>query len=183
LLSSPKPPNFFTKSKFEIMKKALAIFIILIITSFVGNAQTQNQGDARIHAFGTYGLRWNDFGVGAGIEFFFIDHFAFMPSYTRIFPEIGTESNFSADLRYYISEGPSQLYFMAGYSQNWENTQPDGAGVTRNFKGANVGVGAYVRLVDRIGLSTEFRFQSTNRQEVGFRIGLAFPLGRSNFPE
>jgi hypothetical protein len=171
------------KFKFENMKKALIIFIGLVLFSFASNAQTQNQGDGRIHTFGTYGLRWNDFGAGAGIEFFFIDHFAFMPSYTRIFPEVGTESNFSADLRYYISEGPSQLYFMVGYSQNWENTQPDGAGVTSNFKGANVGVGAYTRLVDQIGLSTEFRFQSTNRQEVGFRIGLAFPLGRSVIPE
>jgi hypothetical protein len=159
------------------MKKALVIFSVLFLGSFSGYSQTQNQGDARFHAFGTYGLQWKDFGVGGGIEFFFVDHFALMPSYTRIFPEIGSESNLSVDLRYYISEGPSQLYFMAGYSQNWENTQPDGAGVRRKYNGANVGVGAYIRLVDWMGLSTEFKFQSTNRQEVGFRVGLAFPLG------
>jgi hypothetical protein len=159
------------------MKKALVIFFVLVLTSFLGYSQTQNQGDARLHAFGTYGLRWQNVGVGGGIEYFFVDHFAFMPSYTQVFPAIGSESNFSADLRYYISEGPSQLYFMAGYSQNWENTQPDGAGVRRSFKGANVGVGAYIGLVDWMGLSTEFKFQSTNRQEVGFRVGLAFPFG------
>jgi hypothetical protein len=55
--------------------------------------------------------------------------------------------------------------------------QPDGAGVRSNFKGANVGIGAYIRLVDWMGLSTEFKFQSTNRQELGFRIGFAFPFG------
>jgi len=159
------------------MKKALVIFSVLVVISFSGYSQTQNQGDVRFHAFGTYGLRWQNLGVGGGIEFFFVDNFAFMPSYTQVFPEIGSESNFSADFRYYISEGPSQLYFMAGYSQNWENTQPDGAGVRSNFNGANVGLGAYVQLVDWMGLSTEFKFQSTSRQELGFRIGFAFPLG------
>jgi hypothetical protein len=159
------------------MKKALVIFFVMALSTFSGFSQTQNQGDARIHAFGTYGLRWQNSGLGLGVEFFFADHFALMPSYSRVFPEVGSESNFSADLRYYISEGPSQLYFMAGFSQSWENTQPNGVGVKRSFKGANVGVGAYIRLVDWMGLSTEFKFQSTNRQEVGFRVGLAFPLG------
>ena len=143
---------------------------------FVGLAQTQEQGNTRFHGYGVYGLRFQNFGVGAGFEYFFVDKFALMPSYTFVFPEVGKESNFSADLRYYVSEGPSQIYFMAGYSQTWQNTQPDGAGTRRNSKGANVGVGAYIGLTEVIGLSTEFRFQSPNPQEVGFRVGLAIPL-------
>ena len=158
------------------MKKAVLIFCATLMLSFVASAQTQEQGNARFHGFGTYGLRYNNFGVGAGIEYFFVDKFALMPSYTFIFPPVGKESNFSADLRYYVSDGPSQLYFMAGYSQTWVDTQPDGAGAKRNSKGANMGVGAYIRLTDFIGLSTEFRFQSPYPREVGFRIGLALPL-------
>lgn len=158
------------------MKKAVLIFCTTFILSFVASAQTQEQGNARFHGFGTYGLRYNNFGVGAGIEYFFVDKFALMPSFTFVFPHVGRESNFSADLRYYVSEGSSQLYFMAGYSQNWQDTQPDGAGAKRNSKGANVGVGAYVRLTDFIGLSTEFRFQSPYPREVGFRVGFALPL-------
>lgn len=158
------------------MKKALLIFCATFMLSFVGLAQTQEQGNARFHGFGTYGLNYHNFGVGAGIEYFFVDKFALMPSYTFVFPQVGKESNFSADLRYYVSEGPSQLYFMAGYSQTWVNTQPDGAGTKRNQKGANVGVGAYIRLTDTIGLSTEFRFQSPLPREVGFRVGFAIPL-------
>ena len=158
------------------MKKALAIFFGVFLISFSSMAQTQNQGDARLHVLGTYGLRWNNFGAGAGIEFFFAEHFAIMPSYIRDFPNVGTSSNFNADLRYYVSEGPSQLYFMAGYTQRWENTQPDGAGVTLKSNGANAGVGAYIRLVEWAGLSTEFKFQSLNPQEVGFRVGVAFAL-------
>ncbi|WP_192347373.1 outer membrane beta-barrel protein [Algoriphagus sp. Y33] len=158
------------------MNKALLIFWTVFMPSFVTAAQTQEQGNARFHGYGTYGLRYHNFGVGAGIEYFFVDKFALMPSYTFVFPQVGKESNLSADLRYYVSEGPSQLYFMAGYSQTWVDTQPDGAGTRRNQKGANMGVGAYVRVTEFIGLSTEFRFQSPFPREVGFRVGLAIPL-------
>ncbi|REG83505.1 outer membrane beta-barrel protein [Algoriphagus antarcticus] len=158
------------------MKKALLIFCATFMLSFIALAQTQEQGNARFHGYGTYGLQYHNFGVGAGIEYFFVDKFALMPSFTFVFPQVGKESNFSADLRYYVSEGPSQLYFMAGYSQTWVNSQPDGAGTKRNQNGANVGVGAYIRLTDAIGLSTEFRFQSPYPREVGFRVGLAIPL-------
>lgn len=159
------------------MKKALVIFSVLVLGSFSSYSQTQNQGEARVHLLGTYGFQTNQPGVGAGIEFFFAEHFAIMPSYIFQFPQIGKSSNFNADLRYYVSEGPSQLYFMAGYSQYWENSQPDGAGVRQSFNGANMGIGAYIRLVDWMGLSTEFKFTSVARQELGFRVGLAFPLG------
>ncbi len=158
------------------MKQALVIFIGAFLISFSAESQTLNQGDTRIHVLGNYGLRWENFGAGAGVEFFFAENFAFMPSYVRIFPRVGTASNFSADLRYYVSTGTSQLYFMGGYSQNWENPQPDGAGRNRSYKGANVGVGAYIGLTDWVGLSTEFRVQSQFPREAGFRFGVAFPL-------
>lgn len=158
------------------MKKALLIFCATFMLSLVALAQTQEQGNVRFHGFGTYGLRYNNFGVGAGIEYFFVDKFALMPSYTFVFPQVGEESNFSADLRYYVSDGPSQLYFMAGYSQTWVDTQPNSPGTKRNSKGANMGVGAYIRITDFIGLSTEFRFQSPFPREVGFRVGFAIPL-------
>lgn len=158
------------------MKKTLASLFVGFLICLPALGQTQNQGDIRIHTIGTYGLRFQDFGAGAGVEYFFAEKFALMPSYTRLFPENGKGSNLSFDLRYYVSSGPSQLYFMAGYSQNWQNSQPDGAGITNNFVGANMGVGAYIRMTDWVGLSTEVKFQSQNPQEVGFRLGIAFPL-------
>ncbi len=158
------------------MKKLLFSVFLFFIFLFDSNAQSTEQGNSRVHVFGFYGLRWEEPGIGGGFEYFFADNFAIMPSYTYLFPQVGRESNFSADLRYYVSNGPSQLYFMAGYSQTWEDTQPDGAGTRRNFKGANVGVGAYIRLADWVGLSTEFRYQSQSLQEVGFRAGFAVPL-------
>jgi hypothetical protein len=158
------------------MKKALVICFLSLLMALPSYSQTQEQGDARVHAFGTYGLRWQEFGIGGGVEYFFLEHFALMPSFTYHFPNIGNRTNFIFDLRYYVSEGPSQLYFMAGYSQDWENTQPGDPGVRRTFNGANMGVGAYIAIVDWVGLSTEFKFQSQNRRELGFRVGFAFPL-------
>jgi hypothetical protein len=156
------------------MKKTILLFFACFIIGSFASAQTQ--GDSRIHALGTYGLRFKYFGVGVGAEYFFVDNFSIMPSYTKLFPNVGKSSNFSADLRYYISAGSSQLYFMAGYSQNWENTNPDGAGKNSTVSGANVGIGAYIPMTDWVGLSTEFKYQSQNPQEAGFRLGFAFPL-------
>ena len=156
------------------MIKPLLIIVISLIVC--GTAQAQEKGDARIHLLGTYGLKYNAFGVGTGAEYFFVDRFAVMPSYTKLFPQVGNASNFSFDLRYYVTAGPSQLYFIAGYSQTFQNTQPGQPGSKENYVGANAGVGAYIGLADWVGLSTEFRFQSQTPQEAGFRIGLAFPL-------
>lgn len=152
------------------------VLVLLLIGAFALQSQAQEKGDGRIHAFGTYGLKFNAFGIGGGAEYFFADRFAVMPSYTKLFPEIGNANNFSFDLRYYVTEGPSQLYFMAGYSQTFQNTQPGQPGTKETYVGANAGVGAYIVLTDWVGLSTEFKFQSQTPQEAGFRIGLAFPL-------
>lgn len=156
------------------MKKALLIFLFLGAFESLSNAQ--EKGDGRIHALGTYGLRFGEFGAGAGAEYFFADKFAVMPSFVKYFPKVGNSSNFSFDLRYFVTDGPSQLYLMAGYSQTFQNNQPGQAGVNQDFVGANVGVGAYIVLTEWVGLSTEFRFQSQLRQETGFRVGFAFPL-------
>lgn len=156
------------------MKKAVLLFFACLMISFVASAQSQ--GDSRIHALGTYGLKYKNLGVGAGVEFFFLENFALMPSYIKVFPNVGSSSNFNVDLRYYISVGASQLYFMGGYFQNWENTNPDGAGIKTITKGANLGVGAYIPLAEWVGLSTEFKAQSDGPGEVGFRFGFAFPL-------
>ncbi|MBN7810229.1 outer membrane beta-barrel protein [Algoriphagus sp. H41] len=156
------------------MRKSLLLFAMLFV--FAIQSHGQEKGDARIHTLGLYGLEYKDFGIGGGVEYFFADRFALMPSFAKIYPEVGNLSNFSFDLRYYVTGGPSQLYFMAGYSQNFQNTAPGQAGTRESYVGANAGVGAYVGLTDWVGLSTEFRIQTQYRQEASFRIGLAFPL-------
>ena len=157
------------------MKKLLLVTFFLFSTCLI--LQAQEQGDSRVHLLGQYGLRMKEPGVGAGWEYFFAPNFAFMPSYTQLFPRIGRAGNFSADLRYYLSNEKSQVYVITGYSLSSENSQPDAAGTRRNASGANVGVGAVIPLTDWVGLSTEFKFQSQGIQQTYFRFGLSFPLG------
>jgi hypothetical protein len=156
------------------MKKYLLLLIIGIGVLSISNAQTQ--GESRGHLLGQYGLRFDEWGVGAGWEYFFAEQFGLMPSYTRIFPAVGNASNFSVDLRYYLSTGQSQVYAMTGYSLTTENTQPGSAGTKRNYSGANVGVGAVIPITSWVALSTEFKIQSQGLRQPYFRFGLAFPM-------
>jgi hypothetical protein len=152
---------------------------LLLLTLFLGSLSlslAQTKGDSRIHVLGQHGLRFNEWGIGAGWEYFFAEQFGLMPSYTRIFPNVGNASNFSTDLRYYFSTGKSQVYAMTGYSLTNENPQPGSAGTKRNFSGANVGVGAVIPVTDWVALSTEFKIQSQGLRQTYFRFGLAFPL-------
>ncbi len=157
--------------------KNLILLTFLIFGSF-NSLQAQEQGDSRLHVLGQYGLRLDEPGIGFGWEYFFAPKFGLMPSYTQIFPAVGRYSNFSADLRYYLSEGKSQVYVVSGYSLTTENPQPNTAGTRKNFSGANVGVGAVVPITDWVGLSTEFKFQSQGIRQTYFRFGLQFPLGK-----
>jgi hypothetical protein len=157
--------------------KNLLLLTFLIFGSF-NVLQAQEKGDSRLHVLGQYGLRLDEPGIGVGWEYFFAPKFGLMPSYTQIFPAVGRASNFSADLRYYLSEGKSQVYVVSGYSLTSENSQPETAGTKRNLSGANVGVGAVVPITDWVGLSTEFKFQSQGIQQTYFRFGLQFPLGK-----
>ena len=138
----------------------------------------QELRDSRLHLLGQYGLRLEEPGIGLGWEYFFAPQFGLMPSYTQLFPSVGRSSNFSTDLRYYLSKEKSQVYVLAGYSLTSENSQPGTAGTKRNLSGANVGVGAVVPLTNWVGLSSEFKFQSQGFQQTYFRFALEFPLGK-----
>lgn len=156
------------------MKKALLIVLLGLMIQL--SAFGQETGDSRVHILGQYGLRLEEWGLGAGWEYYFSENFALMPHYTRIFPRVGNASNFSADLRYYLTTGASPIYVMAGYSLTSENLQPGMAGTRRTNSGANVGVGAVIPLQEWIALSTEFKFQSQGFRQTYFRFGFAFPL-------
>ena len=154
------------------------LLLTFLVFGSLNILQAQEKGDSRLHVLGQYGLRLDEPGIGLGWEYFFAPKFGLMPSYTQIFPAVGRASNFSADLRYYLSEGKSQVYVVSGYSLTSENSQPETAGTKRNLSGANVGVGAVVPITDWVGLSTEFKFQSQGIQQTYFRFGLQFPLGK-----
>jgi hypothetical protein len=156
------------------MKKLILVFVALFALSFT---YAQEQGDVRLQLGGDYKLSIAYFGVHGGVEYFFVDKFSLAPNFTYWFPPVGRNSNLNMDLRYYLTEGTSQLYVMGGYSNYWINTQPGFAGETVSRPGGNFGVGAYLRIADTWGVNTEFKVQSQNTRQPVLRVGLVFVLG------
>lgn len=138
--------------------------------------QAQEQGEVRIQAGGDYKLTIKDYGSHLGFEYFFVDKFSLAPTLTVWFPEIGNSLNLNVDLRYYLTEGVSQLYIVGGYNNYWINTQPGDPGLSINRPGANFGVGALIKATERFGFNTEFKTQSQNTRWPVFRVGAVYLL-------
>jgi len=81
----------------------------------------------RVHAVELMELRMASFEFVVEIEFFFVDHFASMPSYTQIFQEIGLQvKQFQAAAPYGLLLFPrpftGYIFLMADTAHNWNNT-------------------------------------------------------------
>ncbi len=148
--------------------------LILTLICVLGSGYAQEQGGLRLQAGGDYRLTIKEFGSHLGVEYFFADRFSLAPTFTVWFPEIGNSFNLNADFRYYLSEGISQLYVVAGYSNYWINTQPGDPGVLVTRPGGNIGAGAFIKATEKFGFNTEIKFQSQNSRWPVFRVGAVF---------
>jgi len=153
------------------------IIFILLFTWITGLSMAQEQGDFRIQIGPDYKLQINDLGAHAGLEYLFIDRFSLAPSFTYWFPDFGRSSNLNMDLRYYLTEGVSQIYVLGGYNNLWINAQPGLPGTTLSRPGGNFGLGAFLDVAANFGLNTEFKIQSQNTRQPVLRVGLVFKVG------
>lgn len=156
------------------MKKSLIFFLTIYILQQVN---AQEQGDVRVQLAADYKLQINNVGANAGVEFFFADKFSLAPNFTYWFPDFGRESNLNMDLRYYLTEGVSQIYLLGGYSNFWINTQPGLPGTSISRAGGNFGIGSFIDLAGNLGINTEFKVQSQNSRQPVLRIGLVYKFG------
>ncbi|MCH7399964.1 hypothetical protein MM236_18360 [Belliella sp. DSM 107340] len=155
------------------MKK---LIIILCFSFFAAGLFAQEQGEIRLMAGGDYRLTIKEVGTFVGAEYFFADKFSLAPTFTVWFPEVGNSFNLNADLRYYLTEGISQVYLLAGYSNYWINLQPGNPGVNQTRAGANFGAGAFIRATEQFGFITEFKMQSQNSRWPVLRVGAVLRL-------
>ncbi|MCH7402861.1 hypothetical protein ACFOUP_16955 [Belliella kenyensis] len=155
------------------MKRGL--FIIVFFMMF-GNLFSQEQGEVRLMAGGDYRLTIKEVGTFVGGEYFFADRLAIAPTFTVWFPQVGNSLNLNMDLKYYLSEGVSQVYLLAGYSNYWINLQPGNPGVNQQRSGANFGAGAFIKATEQFGFVTEFKMQSQNSRWPVLRVGAVFRL-------
>jgi len=153
------------------MKKGILLSVLCLMALTV---QAQVQGDVRIQAGGDYKLTIKDYGSHLGFEYFFVDNFSLAPTFTVWFPEIGNSFNVNMDLRYYLTEGVSQLYVVGGYNNYWINTQPGDPGLSLTRPGGNFGLGAFIKATERFGFNTEFKIQSQNTRWPILRVGAVY---------
>jgi hypothetical protein len=155
------------------MKKSIVFFLLILPFQF---AKAQEQGDLRLQLGAEYRFQINNIGANVGAEFFFVDRFSIAPNFTYWFPNVGRETNLNVDLRYYITEGVSQIYVLGGYNNFWINTQPGLPGTTLSRAGGNFGIGSYFDLIGNLGMNTEFKIQSQNTRQNVLRIALVWRL-------
>lgn len=155
------------------MKK---IVLILCLSYLSVSLQAQEQGEARLMAGGDYRLSIKELGTFLGVEYFFVDKFSLAPTLTVWFPERGNSLNVNVDLKYYLSEGVSQVYLLAGYSNYWLNTQPGDVGTLQTRPGGNIGIGAFIKATEQFGFITEFKMQSQNTRWPVLRVGAVLNL-------
>lgn len=148
--------------------------------SVMGIANAQEQGDIRLQLGADYRLRINEVGANAGIEYLFVDNFSIAPNFTYLFPtERILMMNLNVDLRYYLTQGVSQVYILGGYNNYWENFQPGLPGQSRTRPGGNFGAGAFFDVGETLGFITEFKIQSQNSRLPVLRLGVVLNLGGS----
>jgi hypothetical protein len=155
------------------MKKSLIFFLLFLSFQF---AKAQEQGDIRLQLGVDYRFQINIIGANAGAEYFFVDKFSIAPNFTYWFPNVGRDTNLNVDLRYYITEGVSQIYVLGGYNNFWINTQPGLPGTTLSRAGGNFGFGSYFDLIGNLGMNTEFKVQSQNTRQTVLRVALVWRL-------
>lgn len=155
------------------MKKVL--FLILFLATFQ-LAKAQEQGDMRLQLGVDYRFQINIIGANAGAEYFFVDKFSIAPNFTYWIPNVGRETNLNVDLRYYLTEGVSQIYLLGGYNNLWLNTQPGLPGTTLSRAGGNFGIGSYFDLIGNLGMNTEFKVQSQQTRQTVLRVALVWRL-------
>ncbi|TVP52236.1 MAG: hypothetical protein EA341_03555 [Mongoliibacter sp.] len=156
------------------MKK---LFFIILFFSSLGFNYAQEQGDFRLQLGADYRLRINEVGANAGIEYLFVDNFSIAPNFSYYFPDFGRISNLNVDLRYYLTQGVSQVYILGGYNNYWENFQPGLPGQSRTRPGGNFGAGAFFDVGETLGFITEFKIQSQNTRIPVLRLGVVMTLG------
>ena len=156
------------------MKKAVAVFLLALMA---GGVFAQEQGDVRIQLGADYQMQINNLGAHLGLEYLFLDRFALAPSFTYWFPDFGRTTNLNVDLRYYLTEGISQIYVMGGYNNIWINAQPGLPGTTLSQGGGNFGLGAFLDISEKFGINSEFKIQSQNTRQSVLRVGVVFKVG------
>jgi len=156
------------------MKRLLVICILLF---YIKCADAQVAGEGRIQLANEFGFETNLFGFGLSGEYFIIDRLSISPSIIALLPETGKATSLDLNVRYYITQGISQLYGMGGFNyfrRRLEFAPPEDN--LRNVPGLNIGMGYIYRLSEEFSIDSNLRFQPQNNNNVVLGIGIIYHI-------
>lgn len=152
------------------MKNALLIICLAFVSTY-SSAQYMGQYRA-IHA---YELAYDQpyFGLNFTGEYFPINYFSIVPSFTFFVPLSGNARSFDINARYYFTEKEKQWYVTTGYGfyRRVFELNSDGR---FDFNSMNIGAGGMIKITDELGINPELRFQAFGRNSMMFKLGVVY---------
>lgn len=151
--------------------KKIFIIIALVLFSLDGFAQYKEQWRA-IHAY-EIPMTTGFFGMNFTAEYFPLNYFSIVPSYTIFLPATGKASGFDVNFRYYLTEKEKQWYGLLGYGYYLRRFEfnPEGR---RRTNSLNIGAGGMIKFNDELGINPEIRYQPIGRNELLFKLGVVY---------
>jgi hypothetical protein len=152
------------------MKNILLIVCFVFVSTY---ALAQYKGQYRaIHA---YEIAYDTpiYGMNFTGEYFPINYFSIVPSFTFFVPASGNARGFDMNARYYLTEKEKQWYVTAGYGfyRRVFEFNPEGG---FDFNSMNIGAGGMIKITDELGINPELRFQAFGRNSTIFKLGIVY---------
>jgi len=144
---------------------------------YINQTKAQVVGEARIKLANDIGFGTNLFGFGLGGEYFVIDRLSVAPTIVVLLPETGKATSYDLNVRYYFTQGISQLYGLGGFNyfrRRLEFAPPEVN--LRNAPGFNIGMGYLYRMSEEFSIDGNLRFQPQNNNNVVFGIGIIYHI-------
>ncbi|MFD2033516.1 hypothetical protein ACFSKL_01880 [Belliella marina] len=152
------------------MRSFLVVTILFLVIQSA-SAQYKNQYRA-IHA---YEMAYDKpfFGLNFTGEYFPLNYFSVVPSFTFFVPATGNARGFDINARYYLTEKEKQWYVTAGYGfyRRVFEFNPQGR---FDYNSMNLGAGGMIKISDELGINPEVRFQAFGRNSTVFKLGIVY---------
>lgn len=151
--------------------KNIILTILFIFVLSIASAQYKGQYRA-IHA---YELAYDQpfFGLNFTGEYFLINYFSIVPSFSFFVPSAGNARSFDINARYYLTEKERQWYMTGGYGFYRRVLEVRSEG-RFDHNSMNIGLGGMLKITNELGINPEVRFQAFGRNSMMFKLGVVY---------
>ena len=157
------------------MRKIKNSLFIFLLVAFAAQAQAQDKGTIRASLDVLYGEGASEAGFNLGGEYLITSKVSAAPSYTFYFVEgEGDLTQINIDARYYLMNGPVQLYALGGYASLRASADAGPVRITVSDGGFNFGGGVIVPLPGRLDLNAQIKYSTPGDGQAVFQGGITY---------